>query len=266
MPVVGVDGVVRFGHPLLESELRQVGMDKILDGFGDEPHDVGHPVFDGIDENGLLAAITPEEAARHAVACVACSGQPDLQPDCDHCAGRGVVMSVPYPERPWDLVVGVGRNGETPTFSPPATPASVSMRGGLWLGGHYCQAGKWSCCPEDRFDTIVSLHKSTSADDYAPTNGASVYFYSMPDSALHHSHHGSVSHLAKTAAERALGGEQVLVRCRAGINRSALVTGLALLEPGYRPDEAVFMMRRVRSPYVLFNESFVEFIHRAARK
>lgn len=266
MPVTGADGVMRFGRPLDEVELRQVRMQNILDGFGDDSHGLDHPVHDGIDENGLIAAITPEEARKHAVTCIYCGGDELVQASCDHCAGRGVVMSVPYPDRPWDLIVGSGRGGETPAHSVPLTSATANLAGGLWLGGHLCQEGAEACFPRDKFDAVISLHKSSKYAHYEPTNGARCLDYSLPDAVLHPSHHAGLALLAAKAVHYAQGGKQVLIRCRAGINRSGLVMGLALLRLGYTPDEALFMMRRARSPYVMFNDSFVAFLDDAHRR
>jgi protein-tyrosine phosphatase len=140
------------------------------------------------------------------------------------------------------------------------------LTGGLWLGGHYCQEGAEACFPRDRFDVIVSLHKASDYWRYESTNGAKLLEYRMPDSALSPAHHDSIMLLAEEAARHVQSGRQVLVRCRAGINRSALVAGLALVQLGYRPDEAVFMMRRARSPYVLFNDSFAAFLQIVDKK
>lgn len=48
----------------------------------------------------------------------------------------------------------------------------------------------------------------------------------------------------------------VLVHCQAGLNRSGLVTGLALVKSGMSPVAAITAMRERRSPAVLCNKSF----------
>jgi Dual specificity phosphatase, catalytic domain len=45
----------------------------------------------------------------------------------------------------------------------------------------------------------------------------------------------------------------VFIHCRLGLNRSALLTGLVLLDEGYKPKDAIDLMRRLRGPYVLEN-------------
>lgn len=47
-----------------------------------------------------------------------------------------------------------------------------------------------------------------------------------------------------------------LVHCQAGLNRSALLTGLALILSGMKAEDAIRKMRRSRSPAVLCNKTF----------
>jgi protein-tyrosine phosphatase len=52
----------------------------------------------------------------------------------------------------------------------------------------------------------------------------------------------------------------VLVHCQAGLNRSGLVTGLALVKSGMPPAEAIAAMRERRSPAVLCNKTFEKWL------
>jgi len=47
-----------------------------------------------------------------------------------------------------------------------------------------------------------------------------------------------------------------LVHCQAGLNRSGLIVGLALVLEGRTPDEAITHLRESRSPAVLCNRTF----------
>lgn len=47
-----------------------------------------------------------------------------------------------------------------------------------------------------------------------------------------------------------------LVHCQAGLNRSGLLAGLALVLSGYTPVEAIAKLRETRSPAVLCNKTF----------
>lgn len=51
-----------------------------------------------------------------------------------------------------------------------------------------------------------------------------------------------------------------LVHCQAGLNRSALVAGLALIEGGMPAEHAIWLMRERRSPAVLCNRVFEQFL------
>ena len=55
-------------------------------------------------------------------------------------------------------------------------------------------------------------------------------------------------------------GKTVFIHCRLGLNRSALLTGLVLIDEGYPAKDAIEMMRNLRSPYVLENKTFERFL------
>jgi len=55
-------------------------------------------------------------------------------------------------------------------------------------------------------------------------------------------------------------GKTVFVHCRLGLNRSALLDGLMLIDEGYRANNAIELMRRLRSPYVLENATFERYL------
>jgi len=63
---------------------------------------------------------------------------------------------------------------------------------------------------------------------------------------------------ANWVADSAFIGGQVLVTCAAGINRSALVTALALRLLGHEPSDAVDLIRSRRFPYCLSNDTFLK--------
>lgn len=51
-----------------------------------------------------------------------------------------------------------------------------------------------------------------------------------------------------------------LVHCQAGLNRSGLICGLALVKSGVKPAEAIAHMRAIRSREVLYNNTFREWL------
>jgi hypothetical protein len=56
------------------------------------------------------------------------------------------------------------------------------------------------------------------------------------------------------------GGLRVVVNCAAGLNRSGLVVGRALIALGYPAAEAIVLIREARGPRALFNRTFEEFL------
>jgi dual specificity protein phosphatase-like protein len=55
-------------------------------------------------------------------------------------------------------------------------------------------------------------------------------------------------------------GKTVFVHCRLGLNRSALLTGLMLIDEGYLAEDAIDLMRDLRSPHVLENRTFERYL------
>lgn len=66
------------------------------------------------------------------------------------------------------------------------------------------------------------------------------------------------------AAQMAAGlvevGKKVLVHCQAGLNRSGVVTALTLINLGLTAEDAIALMREKRSPLVLCNEAFENWV------
>ena len=55
-------------------------------------------------------------------------------------------------------------------------------------------------------------------------------------------------------------GDRVVVNCAAGLNRSGLIVGRALIALGHEPAEAVALIREARGPRALFNRTFERFL------
>ena len=64
---------------------------------------------------------------------------------------------------------------------------------------------------------------------------------------------------AKAVAKRVKDGRRVLVTCAAGLNRSGLVNGFALIMLGLRPRQAISVIQMAR-PGALFNQHFVQLL------
>lgn len=165
--------------------------------------------------------------------CPTCKADPTRQAGCPECSGRGKVQSVPFCERPWDEAVP-----------------------GLFVGGHESQTG--DCHVTDQFDVVISLHKE---EGFGPDVDVAHHTHTMIDGPLDPADHQRLNELAEIAARAVRRGDKVLVRCHAGMNRSALVAGMAMIKLGWNVDDAVARMRDVRSHWVLFNDDFVSFLH-----
>lgn len=134
-------------------------------------------------------------------------------------------MSVTIPPEPWHEV------------------APRLYLGGSMMGGDLTH-----------FDTVVSL--SRSGNTFAP----------VPATVDHHPFYfGDANTIPTALVVKAIDavlaaharGDTVLVRCQAGLNRSALVMASVLIAQGWDPDNAVRHLRAVRSHDVLFNPTFL---------
>jgi hypothetical protein len=104
----------------------------------------------------------------------------------------------------------------------------------------------------------------------AITNVDSFRFYDIPDGALylHFAYRDTnvipdatdLRIVAGALNELRVRGKTVLIHCRLGLNRSALLTGHVLIDEGYRAKDAIALMRKLRSPYVLANKTFERYL------
>lgn len=78
-------------------------------------------------------------------------------------------------------------------------------------------------------------------------------------------HERKVERLAELVnRERKEAKAPVLVHCQGGLNRSGIVTALALMRgDGMSAPEAIALLREKRSPLVLFNQTFESWLRRA---
>lgn len=206
-----------------------------------EEHELSHlGVYTVTRADGSIVA---RNITKPACACPRCHGENEKQSMCPECAGRGVVFDIPHCDRPWDQVY------EHPSG------------GTLHLGGHVCQPAGGSCVITDQFDTVVSLY---SQEGFGPDPGVTHHTHKMIDGGLDPADHARLHELADEVVTSVSSGEAVMVRCMAGMNRSGLVAGLALVKMGWGANEAITRMREARSPYVLFNEDFTAFIRETA--
>lgn len=142
-------------------------------------------------------------------------------------------------------IEGIAREGNTP-FS---VPLFSQIDGNLWSGG----------CPRERapehFKFIFSLYKW---EPYRVHDHQVFMVLTMFD-------HGEVPDrtLLNALADMvnlARGVGPTLVHCQAGLNRSGLVTALALIRAGDQPETAIAKIRQKRCDAVLCNRAFNDWL------
>lgn len=122
--------------------------------------------------------------------------------------------------------------------------------GSLWQGG--CIHG----VPlSGDFDFVLSLYRWERYDLAPTTHRMEVTMYDALDQAT-----DAADGLADIVVGRLNRGQQVLIHCQAGLNRSGLVTATTLVKLGIKPDDAIDLLRAKRTEQVLCNASFEEAI------
>lgn len=143
-------------------------------------------------------------------------------------------------------IEGIAREGNVP-FN---VALITHVDGNLWQGG--CINGVR--LPDD-FEFVVSLYPWEKYEIGPNTVRVEVEMYdsgAIPDERQLH----DVARIIN--AFRAKG--KTLVHCQAGLNRSALTTGLALVLDGMPPADAIALLRSRRCPAVLCNQAFTSWL------
>lgn len=132
-----------------------------------------------------------------------------------------------------------------------SAPLISHIEDNLYVGG--CIGGVRL---EDDWQTVVSLYKWERYALGPDTERVEVTMYDageIPDIDQLH----ELADTVNAALDR---GGKVLVHCQAGLNRSNLVTALALIKRGRTPAEAIGLLREKRSPVVLCNKAFEDWL------
>ncbi|MCX4682773.1 protein phosphatase [Kitasatospora purpeofusca] len=130
----------------------------------------------------------------------------------------------------------------------------------LWMGGHFWAGPDGevrTAVVGAEFDLVISLF---TRPGHGPDPGVAHLVSEIPDGPLTAEELYSVQQLATTAAEAVRNGRTVLVRCHSGYNRSGLVVAQSLVELGHDPTSAVALVRQRRSPWVLNNRIFEQYL------
>jgi protein-tyrosine phosphatase len=128
--------------------------------------------------------------------------------------------------------------------------------GELWQGGCIDRIR----LPED-FDYVLSLYPWEKYVLDPDTERLEVEMYDSLDQATE-----QADELADLVVTKLRDGGKVLVHCQAGLNRSGLITALALVKLGSTPSEAIDLLRTQRTSQVLCNASFEEHVRSLEHK
>jgi hypothetical protein len=140
-----------------------------------------------------------------------------------------------------------GREGVDPHLD---VPLFSHVIGGLYQGG--CLDGVEL---PPGFDYVLSLYPWGRYVLPKGTERREVKMYDALDQAM-----DQVEEIAQDVAARLEDGQTVLVHCQAGCNRSGLVAGRVLMLMGYSADDAITLLRDARSPLVLCNQTFENYL------
>jgi len=126
---------------------------------------------------------------------------------------------------------------------------------GLWMGG--CPVGKVPTFAEAIVDVYARQPYDRGSIPYR--SAPLLDFAGPPEPEI-------VESLVAWVHEQRTAGRTVLIHCEAGQNRSGLVTALYLIRfRGYRPDDAIELVREKRGPNALWNGAFVRYLREAGQ-
>lgn len=134
---------------------------------------------------------------------------------------------------------------------PAQPPTSIDEGGMLWVSG---VIRDWGFLREQGITVVIDLEDDV--DHGVPSIADNILYIYLPI------HDGELPNLDRLHAVAALAasllasGHRVLAHCGMGLNRSALVAGLALVRMGMQATAAVELIRE-RRPGALYNENFV---------
>lgn len=145
---------------------------------------------------------------------------------------------------------GIAVHGNTPFDAPYIS----HIEGNLYQGG--CTTG---LVLPTIIKHVVSLYpwERYSVSELAHADGSytEVKMYDSSDEVDYY----NVLNLALFVRDKLLDGP-TLVHCQAGLNRSGLIAGAALILMGSSPEQAIKQLRAKRSPAVLCNQTFERFL------
>jgi Dual specificity phosphatase, catalytic domain len=142
-------------------------------------------------------------------------------------------------------IEGISLHGDVPF----GIPLFSHIEGNLWMGGCPVRSA-----PEE-FKYIVSLYPwepYTLAEFQIRTEARLQDVLTIPDEEQLYSLARCVNAYKRQGV--------TLVHCQAGLNRSGVISALALIEEGMNAVDAISLLRTKRSPAVLCNQTFEKWL------
>jgi hypothetical protein len=129
-------------------------------------------------------------------------------------------------------------------------PLISHIEGNLWMGG--CIDG--ATLPYD-FAHVISLYKWERYQRGPNTTLVEVKMYDSAEVPPTY----WMDEIADMVNDRVEEGK-TLVHCQAGLNRSGLISALSLIKRGWAPADAIALLRQQRTPLVLCNKTFEDWL------
>jgi protein-tyrosine phosphatase len=132
----------------------------------------------------------------------------------------------------------------------------IEIISGLWQGGEGSLA--YSTVKSElsaNFDAIATIHPDLRLVDLEIAQ----IRLELLDTVIERSQIPAILDTADWVFDRWQDGQQVLVRCQAGMNRSGLIIAITLMKDGYSAAEAISSIRK-KNPYALSNSAFVNYL------
>ena len=107
-----------------------------------------------------------------------------------------------------------------------------------------------------QFDTVVTLHAWSNPVDWFVREIRQPF----QDGEISEFNEEDLRFLVRMICFELEQGKNVLIRCLSGLNRSGLLTTMVLMNYGYTAADTIEHLRQVRSPLVLCNKDYVEWL------